>query len=490
MTLAVDTSSAFEPVRAGSITMDVDLLAGLDPQQYAAATSDAQRLLVIAGAGSGKTRTFVHRIAHLVSQGVPAHEILALSYTKDAAAEAARRLQEMGIWSADCTTIHAWCNRQVLQPYGHLVGHETFSIIGAEGTEDVLTNDMGLGPVNTKRVMTELTEVKNLVSDKLGSERVEEYNGILASRGQLDFDDLQVKALQILQDHPAVLMEFRRTYKHVLVDEYQDINPIQHELVSLLCEPIQGQPTPGLSVVGDFRQAIYSFRGSDPDFIRDFDVEYPDAQIVELSCNYRSTPQIIEAADRLVHAGEEDYGASMWTINDDGDEVEIRQVADSTEQDGAILDRIRILVACGTPCNEIALLYRYKATGEHLADLLDQAGVPFRYVGPGPHGGRQDEGGVHLSTIHSAKGLEWDVVISPDWIEGALPSFRAFDSPAELAEERRVAYVAITRARKELLLLHPSVIRIKSGGARAVRPSRFLDDVVGTDEHERGWRVG
>ncbi len=242
-----------------------ELLKGLDPKQKSAVVSKAHHLLVIAGAGSGKTRVFVHRIARLALEGMPPESILALSYTNAAADEVKKRLREMQVTGVQTSTLHAWCHREPLRNFGHLIGHGSYKILDAEGQADTLQYDMRLGEHGAKKVANEITAVKNFVDDIVGgnsSEKVDQYNAILARRGQLDFDDLQVKALEVLSNHPEVVLHYREKLQCVLIDEYQDVNPVQHEILRLLCAPLKDAdgedlPTPMLCVVGDPDQAVY-----------------------------------------------------------------------------------------------------------------------------------------------------------------------------------------------------------------------------------------
>jgi superfamily I DNA/RNA helicase len=255
--------SAAQMTKAERTKARNQLLKGLDPKQKRAAVSKADHLLVVAGAGSGKTRVFVHRIARLVLEGMEPDRILALSYTNAAANEVKKRLAEMGVVGVQTSTLHAWCNREPLRKFGHLIGQARYQILDAEGQAETLQYDMRLGEHGAKRVQSELTVVKNFIDESAGgSWHVEEYNAILAKRGQLDFDDLQVKALEVLSNHPEVVLHYRESLDCVLIDEYQDVNPVQHEILRLLCAPLKDDDgndvrTPMLVTVGDPDQAIY-----------------------------------------------------------------------------------------------------------------------------------------------------------------------------------------------------------------------------------------
>lgn len=516
----------------------------LDDRQQAAATSDAAQLLVVAGAGSGKTRTFVHRIAHLVARGADPSSILALSYTKDAAAEAAGRLMEMGVHGVSCTTVHAWCHRDVLRNHGHLVGQSGYGIMDAEAAENVLKYDMKLGEWGAKDAQSEISMLKNLAQAQVTESLVrlqvqtlepdldllqviptelvdrarqmlerdvelrgersaqlrQRYDELLARRGKLDFDDLQVQAVRVLREHPEILLGYRKALSHVLIDEYQDINPIQHELLSLLCTPHEGVPTPRHTVVGDGRQAIYSFRAADPSFIRDFTVQYPQAQVVSLAQNYRSTQTVIEAAERIVAVTGE-LGEPMWTENGLGPDIEVEYPEDPEHEAVMVAERVQQLIReQGVAPQEIAVLYRVHDHGPPIAQALKDRGLPFQIKARdtfeqelwAPY---ESEQGVQLRTIHAAKGLEYDAVILPGWVEGVIPSWRALRADdngegEQLAEEHRLAYVALTRSRSRLVIMTPVMREARNGDLFPATPSRFLDLAVDVPMEERGWSLG
>lgn len=462
---------------------------GLDSDQHKAVTSGAQRLLVVAGAGSGKTRTFVHRIAELVRKGADPASILALSYTREAAGEVARRLEAMEVHGVVCTTIHAWCHREPLRSFGHLIGHASYDILDAEGSEEVLARDLGLGEWGARRAQTQITLVKNFTEEVKRSNVVESYDAILASRNQFDFDDLQVKTLQLLQEHPEVALHYRSRISHLLVDEYQDINPVQHAIVKLLCAPVESAPTPTLTAVGDPDQSIYGFRGAEPSFIVDFLKEYPDARRVMLGCNYRSTGLIVKAADAVVRVNNDRITRKVFTRSGDGAPVELVGCEDEVEEAEMVARRVRELLEAGTSPGEVAVLYRFHKQAEPLVEAMVAEGVAFDVEGGDEVlQAMSTSGGVRLGTIHGAKGLEWEAVFLPGWADGTMPSYRA-RSEAEVAEERRVAYVAITRAKRRAVISWPTT-KWANGNESTCSPSRFVEQVRGVAQCRPGEKVG
>jgi len=465
------------------------LVRGLDFDQREAVMSDAEQLLVVAGAGSGKTRVFVHRIARLVAEGADPESILALSYTNAAANEVKKRLAQMGIEGVYTSTMHAWCNREPMRKFGHLIGKGTYQILDADGQEDTLRYDMRLGEHGAKRVQLEITAVKNLVEDAIGGYDVEEYNHILARRGQLDFDDLQVHALEVLQKHPEVALHYRQQYSHVLVDEYQDINPVQHEILRMLVAPIEDATgdevsVPNFVAVGDDSQSVYGFRGAAPQFLIHFLDEFEDGELLKLERNYRTTEHILTAGNRIIDNNEDRIPKTMWTDKGMGKEIVFKELPNEAAEAAFIAGHIEKLLARKRPkidVTDIAVLYRRHAQSEVIAQALEEAGIPYWVVADNDIGQRK---GVHLRTIHSAKGLEWEAVVLAGWNDGSVPMFTVNKDPELLPEERRIAYVGVTRAKRDLLVTVPRVTKTKAGGTMPQQPSRFIEVMKGGEETE------
>lgn len=497
-------------------------LDGLDPEQRAAVSSTAHRLLVVAGAGSGKTRVFVHRIARLVADGADPASILALSYTKAAADEVSERLAAMGVQGVQAMTLHAWCHREPLRRYAHLIGKEGYRIMDADASVDVLRYEMRLGEHGANAAKAVLTAAKNSVDfeaeELRRAELVKAYDEILASRHRLDFDDLQVKTFELLAEHPEVLEHYRSSLAHVLIDEYQDINQVQHEILALLCEDAgPGKPLT-LTVVGDPDQAIYGFRGADDRYIKGFLDDHPRATRVVLGRNYRSTRQVLEAAEAVIEGNVDRLHKKMVAAGPEPDGVEPWAQMCSSEDDEALMvaQTCAELIEAGTAPEQVAVLYRYHKQAGPLEAALREAGIAYRrYGGDGEElpdeqeapqgragyvprlppgvtiagmptaglstasvGDREEEAGrVVLRTVHSAKGLEYDAVVLPGWSEGAVPSYRAEDGSEEMAEERRVAYVAITRARETCVITWPATRLVRGGRRMRTSPSRFIAEI-------------
>lgn len=489
-------------------------LEGLDLEQKQAVLSDAHRLLVVAGAGSGKTRVFVHRITRLVADGVDPAGILALSYTKAAADEVSQRLAAMGVHGVQAMTLHAWCHREPLRLFSHLVGKDGYRIMDAEGSEDVLRYEMRLGEHGANLAKAVLTAAKNSVDEEAEELRqrklVEQYDAILASRHRLDFDDLQVWTFELLAKHLQVLAHYRTALSHVLVDEYQDINQVQHEILTLLCATAGPGAPPSLTVVGDPDQAIYGFRGADDRYIKGFLDEYRTATRVVLARNYRSTRQVLQAAEAVIEGNRDRLHKKMVAAGPEPEGEEPWAQLCSSEEDEALFvaQTCAELIAAGQDPSEIAVLYRYHKQAGLLEEALREKRVGYRrYGGDGeevpdpseqgsaPHGlrlppgvtiagisqpqpsGVDESGKVVLRTVHSAKGLEYDCVLLVGWSDGAVPSYRAEEGSPEMAEERRVAYVALTRARRLAIMSYPATRAVRGGRTMRVRASRFIDEI-------------
>lgn len=451
-----------------------ELVAELDADQRKAVLDPAEQLLIVAGAGSGKTRAFVHRIARMVADGAEPESILALSYTNAAANEVTKRLALMGIEGVQAMTLHAWCHRQPMRLFSAVIGKTGYRILDGDGSDEVLRYDMRLGEYGAQAARTELTEAKNMLSDLYDENKVEAYNQILASRGQLDFDDLQVGALRILQESPEALVHYRNTLRHVLIDEYQDVNPVQHEILRLLCLPDEKMATPSLTVVGDPDQAIYGFRGADDTFIKEFTSEFEGSSEVRLLRNYRSTAEILQAADDIVGDNPERLVKRMESVQGPGLPIEVCDAPTDVEEADLALSRVSDWLEDGVEPQEIAVLYRYHNQLDRVFDLFREHGVPTwaPYIDDGEQGKR-----VAVRSVHSAKGLEYDRVILIGWNDGSMPTWRVNKTPQLIEEERRIAYVAITRAREQVLITYPQARELRSGSWVSQNPSRFLSRV-------------
>jgi DNA helicase-2/ATP-dependent DNA helicase PcrA len=621
------------------------LLDGLNPVQREAVEQVEGPVLVVAGAGSGKTRVLTHRIAHLIETGTSPFEILAITFTNKAAQEMKERVQALvgpvaqKMW---VSTFHAACVR-ILRRDGHNLGYpSSFTIYDqadAQRLVGYVIRDLNLDPKRfpPRSVHGTISAAKN---DDLGPEayaqRAEqiferkiadvyaEYQARLLKAGAMDFDDLLRNTVELLRTQPEVLEHYRRRFTHILVDEYQDTNKVQNEMVLQLAGGHHN-----VCVVGDSDQSIYRFRGADIRNILEFEEAFPDATVIVLEQNYRSTQTILDAANSVIANNLGRKPKELWTDEGEGHTI-IRYHADDESDEGQwVAHEIAKLHDSGEHrWGDIAVFYRTNAQSRVVEEHLLRSGVPYKVVGgtrfydrrevkdalayvkavvnpadevavkrvlntpkrgigdssvaridawavangypfleglrraeqagvtgraikgieeflaiidgakeridDGPAAllevildrsgyvaelqaetsveaeGRlenlaelvgsarevasvdefleqvslvadsdqipDDDSQVILMTLHSAKGLEFPAVFLVGLEDGVFPHLRSLTDPNELEEERRLAYVGITRARERLYLSH-AWSRTIFGATQYNPPSRFLDEI-------------
>ena len=620
---------------------------GLNPAQVDAVTHPAGPLLVVAGAGSGKTRVLTRRIAHLVVQrGVSPFAILAITFTNKAAGEMKERVAALvGPVAHDMwvSTFHSACVR-ILRRDAGLLGYPSRFSIYDQGDAVRLTGyvvrDLGLDVKRypARAVYSAISAAKN--EGRSASDYVEhatgpyerrlgevftEYQARLLKAGAMDFDDLLGNAVRLLRSQPDVLERYRGRFQHILVDEYQDTNQVQNDLVMLL-----GSAHRNVCVVGDSDQSIYRFRGADIRNILEFERAFPDATVVVLDQNYRSSQTILDAANAVITRNPGRQPKHLWTDAGPGDRIVRYRADDEVDEARWVVGRLRSLHGEGRRWSDMAVFYRTNAQSRAVEEQMVNLGVPYRVVGgtrfydrrevrdalaylklaanpadevaarrvlnvprrgvgdtsvarvdalaaasgigfvaalrdtaaagvsgraatgiggfldlldhlsetvdDGPatvlsaaldRSGYLDElrvehtiesegrlenlaelvgaasgfdsvedflervglvadtddlpddddaGQVLLMTMHAAKGLEYPVVFVVGMEDGVFPHLRALGDPDELAEERRLAYVGITRARQRLFLSH-AWSRMLHGQTQYNPPSRFLDEI-------------
>ena len=557
------------------------VLAGLDPEQRAAAEAVQGPVCILAGAGTGKTRAITHRIAYAVASGaVPADAVLAVTFTARAAGELRTRLRALGAGGVQARTFHAAALRQL--------GYFAPQILGGPMPE-VTSNPIRWvsQAANRLRLRTDKAELRDLAGEidwaksslvtpkeypaaaarasrgiSLSAERVAEvyagYEEAKRRNNEIDFADLLLIMAGALEEIPEVARAVRARYRHFVIDEYQDVSPIQQRLLDAW---LGGRED--ICVVGDANQTIYSFAGAKPSYLLGFAERYPKATVVRLERDYRSTPQIVELANRLISGAGEGPAARLRLVGQrpDGPQPSFAEHDHEVAEAESVAAAAKRLMAAGTPASEIAVLFRINAQSEVYEQALAEAGIPYVLRGgekffdraevrqalvllrgaaraddgsvslpesvaevlssvgwnaehPPPGGAarerweslaalvnlaeqfaaempaaRLDEfnadlaeraasqhaptvQGVTLASLHSAKGLEWDAVFLVGLTDQTLPIQHA-STPEQLAEERRLFYVGITRARQHLMLSW--ALARHSGQARRRRPSRFLD---------------
>ena len=370
----------------------------LNPMQREAAEQLEGPVLILAGAGSGKTRTLTYRVANLLEHGVQAWHILALTFTNKAAREMQERIERLAGESATDAwigTFHSICCR-ILRRDIEKIGYErSFTIYDEDDQQRVIKAilkqlDIDEKFLPPKSISAAIGDAKNRVlnpdewlknspadyrSQKI-HDVMTEYEQRLRAANALDFDDLLMKTLQLFLDHPPVLEYYQQRFQYVHVDEYQDTNYAQYQLVRLLT-----QESRNLCVVGDDDQSIYGWRGADIRNILDFEKDFPDAVVIKLEQNYRSTANILDAANQIIAHNEGRKEKELWTEDGEGEKIALYSAADEREEANWIASRIRTLNRQGISYGNMAVLYRMHALSRVLEETMMRAGIPYRVYG-------------------------------------------------------------------------------------------------------------
>lgn len=389
---------------SGSSSPTTDLLRGLNPQQRAAVTYDGSHLLVVAGAGSGKTKVLTTRISYLIASGqLRPSEILAITFTNKAAKEMRERLGNMlgpvaeRMW---ISTFHSACVRILRAEHEALDMRSTFTIYDAADSQRLMkmvAQEEGIDPKayppktlsrkvsDLKNEMILPSEFKTMASDKDDAILAQAYAGYqrrLRTANAVDFDDLIMLTVNLLAEHPHIAEHYRRRFRHVLVDEYQDTNTAQYRLVRILVGDDDDDPRGALTVVGDADQSIYAFRGATIRNIEDFEKDFPNAQTIVLEQNYRSTQNILSAANAVIANNQGRRPKRLWTDSGDGAKL-VGYVADAEADEAAFvveeIDRLR-----KEECykySDFAVFYRANAQSRAFEEMIVRAGIPYRVVG-------------------------------------------------------------------------------------------------------------
>lgn len=376
--------------------VDIDTL---NPAQREAVLTTEGPLLVLAGAGSGKTRVLTFRIARMIGDlGIRPWQILAITFTNKAAAEMRERLSAMlpdggmrGMWVC---TFHAMCVR-MLREDADLLGYTgQFTIYDDDDSRRMVREIMThLGieqkqyPINmirskistAKNAMIgpeELIEKASSPQEQKAAQVYLELERRLRAANAMDFDDLLVRTLELLRTRPEVLEKYQERFRYISVDEYQDTNHVQYEIANLLAAKYQN-----LMVVGDDDQSIYSWRGADISNILDFEKDFKQAKVVKLEQNYRSTGHILAAANAVVRNNSRRKEKRLFTDLGDGEKIQAYQASDERDEGRWIASEIEKLRAAGTSYDDMAVFYRTNAQSRILEDMFLRAGVPYKIVG-------------------------------------------------------------------------------------------------------------
>jgi DNA helicase II / ATP-dependent DNA helicase PcrA len=456
-------------------------LASPSDEQLRAILAPEGPLLVLAGPGSGKTNTLADRIGYLVRVlRVPPHRVLAFSFTRVAAATLRDRLAlRLGRDAAAVavTTFHSF-GRRITERWAVDLGYDgpRLRVLSREDARSLLAEafgalagepppDLALETIEEAVFRVRLGEMPS-ADDALALALAEAYEGALRERRALDYTAMLALPLRLFAHRPEILRRYRDAYRHILVDEYQDVNLAQYRLARLLAG---GHDC--LTVVGDPAQTIYSFAGASARFLLDFPREYPGATVAALTRNYRSTGHIVEATN--VVALPLPYGRPLWTANDAGPPPILRAADDPADEAAYVAAEIRRLLdrrLVAGPAG-IAVLSRNNDQFPAIARAL-----AARHI---PHGDRRATGDrVRLATVHAAKGDEWIAVFVTGLEEGLLPDRRAVRAgdDAALVAERHLAYVAVSRPRERLYLTYCTRRPLSGDTATSepLAPSRFL----------------
>jgi DNA helicase II / ATP-dependent DNA helicase PcrA len=651
--------------------MNLNLLEGLNAQQAAAVTDRGPALLIVAGAGSGKTKVLTHRIAHLLAnkEAWPS-QILAITFTNKAANEMKERVHSLlgnvadGMW---IKTFHSAC-LQILRREASRLGHDAnFSVYDTGDTKALIkrliresgSDIEGLKPQtvaarisNAKNELKDADDFYSLIDssnpkDRAIAEIFSQYQAALRKNNAFDFDDLIAETVYLFRSFPDIAAQYQRRFRHVLIDEYQDTNHAQYSLIRELTKPIadlHNEPDPNtgelagpsaITVVGDSDQSIYAFRGADMRNIAEFAKDFPGSKTILLEQNYRSTQNILSAANAVISKNFDRPEKNLWSDAGDGEKIVSFTGLDERGEAAYIVDQIQDLRKQGTAYRDMAVLYRTNALSPSLEAELKSQRVPYMVIGGlkfyerkeikdalayltaianprndeavrrilnepsrgigektelkiaelarrdessfrqallktdslglGPKlttalnnfskllndldamsveakiaevlsaalnlsGYRanledsrdpqdearldnldaligqvseyqrqypeatiaeyladialaaaadeidDDSGSISLMTLHTAKGLEYDVIFLVGLEQGTLPHVRSFDEPGGVAEERRLLYVGMTRA-KQKLYLSSALQRTLFGSTTAFLPSSFLGDI-------------
>lgn len=379
----------------------------LNPEQRKAVEHNEGPLLILAGAGSGKTRVLTHRIAYLMDEvGVNPWNILALTFTNKAASEMRERVDNLIGYGAEniwVSTFHSTCVR-ILRKYIDRLGYSnSFTIYDSDDQKTLMREVCKYLDVDTKQIKERtLLSVISSAKDELitpeaymknasGDFKLEKYAAVykeyqkrLQQNNALDFDDLIFKTVELFQKNPDVLDYYQNRFRYIMVDEYQDTNTAQFSLISTMATTTspEGKKVHNLCVVGDDDQSIYKFRGANIYNILNFEKQYPDTKVIKLEQNYRSTKNILNAANEVIANNTERKEKALWTDNEEGDTIYFSQF--DTEYNEA--EHIAADIANGTAngnlnYNEFAILYRTNAQSRILEEKLVQRNIPYKIVG-------------------------------------------------------------------------------------------------------------
>ena len=368
-----------------------------DKQREAVMETDGP-ILVLAGAGSGKTRVLTTKVAYLVlEKDVLPENILAITFTNKAAKEMKERVHKMlgsDSYRIQISTFHSFGLLLVKENYDKLGFDKNFTILDSD---DVLTiikrilKDMNLDPkvYNPRAIRNKISSAKNELMDsnyysRFANSEYEEivlevfrkYEKKIAKNNSLDFDDLLLLPIKLFKENPDILKKYQERFKYILVDEYQDTNEAQYKMIKMLSAKYKN-----ICVVGDIDQSIYGFRGANFRNILNFEKDYPDAKIVPLEENYRSTGNILNVANDIIKNNKQRKEKNLWTQNEDGPKIRYHRAYDEKDEANFVKNEIQKLIDSGEPKSSIAVLYRTNAQSRNMEEALLKDSIPYKVVG-------------------------------------------------------------------------------------------------------------
>lgn len=372
-------------------------LENLNDKQREAAMYTEGALLILAGAGSGKTSTMTRRIAYLVDEkGVSPYNILAVTFTNKAAREMEERVEEIlgsnsRMW---IMTFHAACLRMLRMDGDRLGYTNSFAVYDPVDQKSIVKNLLKEYEIDEKKFTPNsiLSNISKAKEQEIGPREFEEnagdfrdetvakvyggYERILSRNNAMDFDDLILNAVRLLKENPDVLEKYQERFRYIMVDEYQDTNQLQYKLISLLAKKYGN-----ICVVGDDDQCIYQWRGADIRNILNFEKEFPKAKVVKLEQNYRSTANILEAAHSVISNNKQRKRKKLWTDASQGEKIQYHRLESDHREAGYIAQEIGYMVQQGENYRDFAILYRTNAQSRNFEDSLAQRRIPYRVIG-------------------------------------------------------------------------------------------------------------
>ena len=371
----------------------------MNPRQLEAVLHTEGPLLILAGAGSGKTTVLINRIAYIIDQSLAKPwQILAITFTNKAAGELKERLTAMlgdtggDVWAA---TFHSTCAR-ILRRDGDRIGYSShFTVYDTDDSKRLVKDcqkalNIDDKMISHKSILSEISHAKDSMlspadyqaaagSDfrlaKIGAV-YELYQKRLREADAMDFDDLLGNTVELFRQCPDVLEYYQNRFRYIMVDEYQDTNQVQYEFVRLLAEKSKN-----LCVVGDDDQSIYKFRGATIENIMSFEKSYPNAKVIRLEQNYRSTKNILNAANAVISNNEERKGKTLWTENPEGDKIQIHTSSNEQDEAGFVATTILEQIAKGRKYSDFAVLYRMNSQSNILEKVFVKSDIPYRIIG-------------------------------------------------------------------------------------------------------------